>query len=247
MEVIHPDQLQPDILVGGLRIGEPVVSLTAVLMALVCLYAWFRLGAVGGADKLLRLYRLFFICMAVSGLIGGLLGHAFLYRFPFFVKMPGWISGIVAVACLGQVSIERLRQFKPDAPHRLWSAVNIGVALLALGVLCATRWFPIVEFHTAFGLLGVVGSIELGLWRRVNLRSSLFLLGSIPFAILAAGVHAVKFSLGPWFTFFDIGHLLVCGTFWMIYQSALLHEDRPRPITNNQLTNNHLTNNQLTN
>lgn len=221
MEVVYTNQLQPDILIGGWRIGEPVVSLTALLMSMVCLYAWFQLGTMGGTSKILRLYRLFFAWMALSGLIGSLLGHAFLHHFPFFVKMPGWVSGIVALTYLGQASIERFRHFQPAAAsHRLLTAVNLGGALLATGVLCATLWFPIVEFHTAFGLLGIVGLIESTLWRHLRLHSSLLLLGAIPFALLAAIVHLAKFSIGPWFTFFDIGHVFVCGTFWMIYQAA---------------------------
>lgn len=221
MEVLYTNQLQPDILIGGWRIGEPVVTLTALLMSVVCLYAWFQLGTMGGTSKILRLYRLFFAWMALSGLIGSLLGHAFLHHFPFFVKMPGWISGIVALTYLGQASVERFRLLQPaTASHRLLTTVNLGGALLAAGVLCATLWFPIVEFHTAFGLLGVVGTLEWILWRRLGLRSSFLLLGAIPFALLAAIIHIVKFSFSPWFTFFDIGHVFVCGTFWMVYQAA---------------------------
>lgn len=221
MEVLYTQQLQPDIIVNGLRIGEPVVSLTAMLMSLVCLYIWLQLRAFAPENKVLRLYRLFFAWMAISGLLGGLLGHAFLYRFPFIVKMPGWVSGIISTACLAQVSIARLRAFEQDSPHKAFTMLNVAAAVLALGILASTLWFPIVEFHTAFGLLLVVGVVETSLWRRRQLKSSAYMLMAIPFAVMAAAVHVAKFSLSPWFTFFDIGHVFVCGTFWMIYRAAL--------------------------
>ncbi|MEO6760424.1 MAG: hypothetical protein ABIO24_13280 [Saprospiraceae bacterium] len=211
--------LEPDLYIQGVRFTEFSIALTSLLVTLVCLYAWLRLGRREQQGEH-RLMRFFFLMMGLSTLVGGLAGHAFLYCLPFVAKTPGWVLGMLAVSGLAQNTIQRVKPTLGDAKTLILTRINLTEFLVALGFLFSTLWFPVVEIHSAFCLLILVGSLEIWLYRKTNFRSSLYFLWSILFAVAAAGVHVAKFSLGTWITFFDIGHVLMCGTIWMILRAA---------------------------
>ena len=220
MEVIATQNFQPDISLYGLRIGEPVITLTSVMISVICGYCWLRLGRSRSDSDTLRLTRIFFAFMGISTLIGGLVGHAFLHLLPFEYKIPGWGLGMVAASALAQASIVRSSDVVSHGIKRLLTGVNIGVFAVLFVLLISTLWFPIVEIHSAFSLLLIVTTLEMYRWRTLRDLNSKYILLGVLLAVFAALVHVVKFSLGVWFSFFDIGHLLLCGTMWMIMRGA---------------------------
>ena len=220
MEVIPTGNFQPDISLYGLRIGEPVITLTAILICLVCGYCWWRLRTVLAASDALKLTRLFFLFMGISTLIGGLVGHAFLYLLPFEFKIPGWLLGMVAASALAQASIVRSSDILSRNARRVFTVLNVGGFGVLLLFLITTLWFPIVEIQSAFCLLLIVTTLDVYRLRKVNDPESRYILGGILLAVAAVAVHGLKWSFGPWFTFFDIGHVFLCGTMWMIMRGA---------------------------
>lgn len=218
MEMIHTDQLQPDILVGGLRIGEPVVDLTAVLMALVCLCV-VPAGSGWRRGQVVAFVPFVFICMAVSGLIGGYLATLFFVPLSFFCKNAG-LDFRHRCGCLPrQVSIERLRQLNDTL---LWSALSILVLPCWLWGYCAPRaGFQSSSFTRLLVFWAWLGR-QLVVLVTLDSPQQPFV-GFHPICQSGGGRPRREVFLGPWFTFFDIGHLFM-PIFWMIYQSALLHE-----------------------
>lgn len=216
---MEPHYLEPDLYFWGLRITEFSIALTSVLVALVCLYAWLRLRRQHPAPEI-RLFRIFLILMGISTLIGGVVGHAFLYCLPFIFKTPGWVLGMLAVAALGQTCILRARPRFGPAWFQSLTVLNLLALLVATFFVFITLWFPLVEAHSAFCMLLLVGGLESWNYVETRQRSSLYFLYAILFAVAAACAHVAKISLGTWITFFDIGHLMMAGTIWMILRAA---------------------------
>ena len=220
MEVIATQNFQPDISLYGMRIGEPVITITSLMISVLCGYCWLRLGRKREDSDALRLTRIFFAFMGISTLIGGLVGHAFLHLLPFEYKIPGWTLGMVAASALAQASIARSADIISVGAKRLFAGLNIGAFAMLFVLLITTLWFPIVEIHSAFSLLLIVTTLELFRWNRLRDQASKFILLGILLAVAAALVHVLKLSLGVWFSFFDIGHLCLCGTMWMIMRGS---------------------------
>lgn len=215
--------IQPDLWLGGIRITEPTVALTAVLMALVCLWAWLRLRQNSAPTPYLIWMQRFFWTMGLSSLLGGLIGHAFLHLVPFSWKMLGWGLGMVAVAAIAQAAIEDAR------PHLRagWAAgltrVNWAVFGVSAAVVSWKLLFPLVEAHAAFCLLGLVLPLQVaGLSKRVvgTARRKQLTLWGIGVAALAVVPHVLKWSLHTWFTYFDLGHVLMCVSMWLFLRAA---------------------------
>ncbi len=220
MEVLPTANFQPDIVVAGLRLGEPMIAMTSLLVALVCFYAWKRLGKTVERDDALRLSRIFFFLLGLSTLIGAVVGHLFLYRLPFVFKTPGWGLGMLAMSALEQASIVRARPFLGAGWGRALTWINMVELTLALWFVSATIWFPGVEIHSAFGLLCVVGPLEAWLYFKTKHPGSRYILLGILILVASVGVHIMKLSLGIWFCYFDLAHLIMCGAFWCFMLGA---------------------------
>ncbi|MBC7775427.1 MAG: hypothetical protein H7246_08310 [Phycisphaerae bacterium] len=220
MEVLPTANFQPDIVVAGLRLGEPMIALTSLLVALFCFYAWNRLGHTTERDDALRLSRIFFFLMGLSTLIGAVVGHLFLYCLPFVFKAPGWLLSMVAVSAFEQGSIARARPFIGAGWGRALSWVNMLELTLALCFVTATLWFPGVEIHSAFGLLCIVAPLEAWLFFKTKLPGSRYILLGILFLVGSVGIHIMKLSLSVWFCYFDLAHLMMCGAFWCFMLGA---------------------------
>lgn len=220
MEVLPTANFQPDIILAGLRLGEPVIGLTGLLNAMVCFYAWTRLGRVAEQDDTLKLARIFFLLMVFSTLVGAIVGHFFLYCLPFVFKTPGWGLGMIAVSAFEQASIVRAKPFLGPRWGRALSWINILELTLALWFVTATLWFPGVEIHSAFGLLGIVVPLELWLFIKTKHPGSRYTLIGVLWLVASVLIHLLKISLGVWFCYFDIAHVLMCVAFWFFMLGA---------------------------
>lgn len=222
MEIIYTTRLQPDIvLFGNIRLCEPVIFLTDLLMALVCCLSFIHLRKIPHRDRVGILHQLFFLSMSGSALLGGLFGHLLQHYFSEKYRMAGWIFALLSTALLVQSSIERIGPGKPRASYRFWTGLNVFFLMAAIFFLWQTRWFPIVEMHTAFGLLTIVGVVETYLVYKHADKTARYLLAGLPFAMAAALAHLLRFSPGGvWFNFFDVGHVLLCGTFYCFFLGA---------------------------
>jgi len=225
MEEQTYNRIQPDLWIAGTRITEPTIAFTSLIITLVCLYAWQRLRRTTADSPASRWTRAFFLLMGLSTLVGGLAGHAFLHLVPFYWKAPGWILGMLASAALAQATIEHARTAVPAPWIRFFTVGNWVELVAAVVVVLSLFSFHFVEAHTAFDLLIVVGLLEAYLFRRTRHRGSAMSLMAIGLAVLAVLPHLFKYSPSPWFTYFDLGHILLCGTMWCFMRAAELKEE----------------------
>lgn len=232
MEVLITANYQPDVYFWGVRVGEPMVALTSLLVASFCIFAWVRLGKIPRPDRVNRLFRVFFLLMGLSSFTGGMIGHAFLHHFPFVFKTPAWVLGMLAVSALEQVSILRASAFLGARRTQALSWLNALQLTLALSFVFATLWFPAVEIHSAVGFLLVVAPLEGILFFKTRSAVSRFVLTGILMLVGAVVIHIWKVSAGVWFCYFDIAHLFMCGAIWMFMQGAeRLATGDLRPVT----------------
>jgi hypothetical protein len=212
--------IQPDIIVFGIRFGEPVTTLTGLLVALASFMAWWQLGKIASKNEVNVQLRLFFLLMALGTTIGGIVGHAFLYLFPYYWKLPGWTLSMLSITALERAAIlytkPLLRPFWTKF-FLLGSKIEL---ILFFGLVAYTQQFKWVEMQAGVGLLVVMGLLQIYMYHKTRDEGSLWLLGAIPVAALAVLPHILKFSPSVWFTHFDIGHLIMCIAVWVLWKGA---------------------------
>jgi hypothetical protein len=221
MEIIYTASYQPDIVLFGLRIGQPMMVLTDLLVAGVCLYGW-RVTPSKSPKALL--FRLFFLFTGLSLLLSAFLGHAFKYSLPREGVLPGWFFGILGVSAMEQSAIERTRHLYGEGIGKIFTWLNAAKAGAAFWFVSSTLWFPAVEIHAAAGMLLAVAPLETFLRIRTGDTGSKYILYGIGLLLLAVSVFIFKWILGPWMGYADIAHIIMSIAIWQFAKAGLAME-----------------------
>ncbi|MCC6410795.1 MAG: hypothetical protein IT270_04000 [Saprospiraceae bacterium] len=212
--------IQPDIYIGGLRVAEPVIALTGLIIGSVSWYAYIRLGRIAEPMTEQRLMRVFFAFMAASAVIGAFFGHAFLYHFPFYFKLPGWVLSMVAASALERASIRRVSGWAGEKNSRFFLSLNIFKWFVFAGIVGTTVFYPVVQVHMAICMLLGLGLAEFYIWKQRKDSASRLLLLSIVPLLAAALIGAFKLSPSIWFAHEDVSHMFICVSLWLLMLGA---------------------------
>lgn len=212
--------MQPDIYIGNLRLAEPGIALTGLFIAVLCGYAWWRLNKLAAPTVPQRWMRRFFGLMAISSVLGPVFGHLFYYWAGFPGKYACWIFSILSLGALAQAAIEHSRALISQGFYRGLTLANWLAVALALVVSGLQQNFHWVEAHSGLALLGFLAPLEFYVFKKRNDPGSRLLLWSLPLAVLAVIPHLVKWSPHVWFTYFDVGHVVLLGSLWCMLLGA---------------------------
>ncbi|MDH4297014.1 MAG: hypothetical protein OEV74_12075, partial [Cyclobacteriaceae bacterium] len=170
----------------GILIQEPVTAVTDLLVSAVCFYAFSRLKPGNASATLLKYY---FLTMGLATGYSGIIGHAFLYYFDFGWKLPGWLMSMFSVALLERGSIMHARPILTKKQGDFFTLLNSIELLLLNIIVLATFNFTFVEVHAAYGLLVVVFSFQVYIFKITKAESSMLFIIAICISALAATVH----------------------------------------------------------
>ncbi len=203
---------------AGIRIDAPVVTLTDLIVSALCLYFFYRLQKSGKKEKVFIYFKIYFLNMGIATLLGGLIGHAFLYNFSFFWKLPGWIMSMISIMFVERAAIEHNRIWLSESIIKVFRVINILEFLTFLTLTIVTLNFFFVEFHSGYGLMFVVLSLEGFLFWKTKNKASRLLLTGVGFAALAALFFMNKISPHQWFNYLSISHIFmaIAATFFYI-------------------------------
>jgi len=206
------------IYISGIRVDEPIVTLTDLIVSFLCLYFFYRIQKSGKKEKVFLYFKIYFLNMGIATLLGGLIGHAFLYNFSFYWKLPGWIMSMISIMFVERAAIEHTRIWLKETIIKTFRVINILEFLTFLTLTITSLNFFFVEFHSGYGLMFVVLSLEGFLfWKTKNLASKHMLIG-VGFAAIAALFFMTKTSPHQWFNYLSVSHILmaVAATFFYI-------------------------------
>lgn len=212
--------MQPDIYIGNLRLAEPGIALTGLFIAALCGYAWWRLMRLTTPNLPQIWMRRFFGLMAISSMFGPLFGHLFYYWAGFPGKYVCWVFSILSLGALAQAAIEHNRALLSPGTFRNLTLANWLAVAVALGISGIQKNFHWVEAHSALALLGFLAPLEYRVFKKRNDPGSRLLLWSLPLAVLAVIPHLIKWSPHVWFTYFDVGHVVLLGSLWCMLRGA---------------------------
>lgn len=204
--------------IGNVLVMEPVTTATDLLVSAICIYAFIALEKNENSDKtVLKLYRYFFLTMAMATAFGGLIGHAFLHYLSFEWKLPGWILSMVSVGLAERASIIHAKPLLKKRTGNFFAFINIAELLMFIFLSMYTLNFIFVEIHAVYGLLLVLFSFELYVYKKTKDAGSKLTLWSILFAFVAAIIHLTKFSMHKWFNYLDISHIFMAISSYILY------------------------------
>jgi len=203
----------------GVKVLEPITTLTDLVVAAVCFYAFVRLHRSKSREKSVVYFKFFFLFMGVSTTLGGLIGHAFLYAFGFAWKLPGWVVGMCSVAFMERAAIKQSRSVMPRGLNDFLAWMNIIELAGFIFIAFYTLNFFYVEVHATYGLL-VVFFLECFLYQKKKDKESRYILYGVTVSALAALVHIAKISPHTWFNYMDLSHIFMALGSYLFYLGA---------------------------
>lgn len=209
------------ITVWGLRIDEPVVTLTDLLVSVVCFVAAWKIHKSGKPELTFLYFKIYFFSMGIATLLGGIIGHAFMYAFSFYWKLPGWISSMISIMFVERAVIEHTRIWLKPSLIKILGIINIIEFLTFLTLTIVTLDFFFVEFHSGYGLMFVVLSLEGFLFLKTRNKAGKYLLTGVAFAAVAALFFMTKTSPHRWFDYLCVSHVLMAVGAWFFYLGAM--------------------------
>jgi hypothetical protein len=205
----------------GIRIDEPVVTLTDLVVSAACFYFAWRLYRQGKKGKVHTYFQLYFFIMGLATAFGGIIGHAFIYALPFAWKLVGWIISMISIMMIERAAIEHTKLvFRPGILQALrWINVVEFITFLGLTIYTLDFWF--VQFHSGYGLMFVVLSLEGYLYYKTrNTASGNMLIGCF-FAAIAAIFFIYHISPHQWFNYICMSHLWMTIAAWFFWRGAM--------------------------
>ena len=209
------------IYIFGIKILEPVATVTDLLVSVVCFFAFYKIHKTGKKEKIFFYFKSYFLLMAFATLIGGLIGHAFLYKFTFAWKLPGWILSMFSIMLVERASIEHTKIIVKPQIIKVLRVVNTLELLTFLTLTLFTLDFTFVEFHSGYGLMFVVLSLQSFLFYKTRNKASKTILIGIGFAAVAALIFMNEIDFHQWFNHLAASHTLMAVAAIFFYKGVL--------------------------
>jgi hypothetical protein len=207
----------------GLRVDEPVVTITDLLVSVLCFIYAYKINQWNKKEKIFLYFKLYFLLMGLATALGGIIGHAFLYAFNFYWKLPGWITSMISIMFVERAAIEHTKIYIKKSIVKTLLTINIIEFLVFLTLTIATLNFFFVEIHSGYGLMFVVLSLEVILLVKTKNPASKLILTGVGFAAIAALFFMFEISPHQWFNYLSVSHVLmaVAATFFYLGTSKI--------------------------
>jgi uncharacterized protein DUF6962 len=213
--------IQPDITLLGLRIQEPMIVLTDIILGLVCFYAYSKLSKSGSrANSLMKYY---FLVFGISAIVGGVLGHGFIYALDFSWKLAGWVPAILSVLLLEFAALEHARAFLNTKALNNFKAINILVTVVTLTLTIYYVNFKFVEMHSAYGILVVFLPLHILIYRKTKNPGSKFMIYSVIALFSTLFVFRIPIVIHTYFNHLDLAHLIIGVTVLLMLKGTRLY------------------------
>lgn len=225
---------QPPIEIFDVKILEPVTTATDLLVSAVCFYAFYKLVKSGRKERVFYYLKMYFLLMGIATTFGGLIGHAFLYKFPatlvlpgwleqfindvwflnsgdeaYLWKLPGWFVSMLSIMFVERASIQHVSPIVSSRVSMSFRVVNLIELAVFMLITFITLNFRYVEIHSGYGLMFVVLSLQLYAFIKTREEGSKYFLFGVATAAIAALFFMNEISLHPYFNYTDISHTIM--------------------------------------
>lgn len=219
----------PDLFIFGIRIAEPITSITDLLAASIAFTAYALLGeSRRPLTREKEFFRRYFLFLAVATTASGLFGHAFRYVVPDVFRILGWNLSALAVFSAQLGSNEGFERYIPEAFGRSFRILPWIQLFVTTWFVWRLRRFGVITMNTVVGLLGYVMPVQIAIFRRTGSVYRKRVATAIVLGLVPAAIFTYQIGVGPWLTHRDLSHLAVAAIIgYMFYgvQNLDLNED----------------------
>lgn len=213
----------PSIELFGVRVDEPITTGTDIIFALVGIVGFFKLMNKEN-QKHVSIYNYFFLGTGVSALVAGVLGHAFLYKFGYEIKIVGWVAGILGTSFAQFGALFHVRKNINANVFKTLLWLCYAEVIIAMIILTLSPSFFVVIFHNIFGLLLMVTILEWRNYIKTHSELSKMMVIGVGIAVIAIIFHTTKISISNWFNYMDISHVFMATSLYVMIKGVRVEQ-----------------------
>jgi len=221
---------QPDVNILGIRLQEPITTITDLLVTVVCFYAYWKIEKSDVSSKAVQYIKYYFVLMGIAIALGGLIGHGFQYIFPHESKSVGWVIGMFAVLFFEFSALNYTANLIPSKLHKVLIGFCLIEIVIALIFTVSFMDFKYVQYHMSYGFIMVVFSLHLLIYYKTNDNGSRWMLAGV--AMLAIAISAFNYRVAPhiWFNHNDLSHVIIAVATYLFLKGALHLGEPPKKL-----------------
>lgn len=217
------DQKQQDqaleieiITVAGLTIGEPVTSLTDIVLAVISFTLFARIKNRLNESFFNNSWRMFFLFMGISTGTGALAHalngtEAIWWYNTLFMAMTVFSSISVFFALKATIRFTNM----DSGVRKFLTITNFVLLAVFMAYTFISNNFEIFKIHAAAGLF-LIFLTHFIAWQRSHSGSG-WIMSGMGISFFTVLIHTQQFSLSPWFNYKDISHVIMMVSLVMIY------------------------------
>ena len=210
----------PDIFILGMRIQEPITTLTDIFVTIVCFYAAAQTKKKLAPGSQRNYFSFYFILMGLSTLFGGVCGHAFQYELGLIGKLPGWLISTAAILLFALATIKLTMPILSIKARRALNALILIESVVSFLLIAKTHDLKYVQFHATFGLLLVSTSLHaIMAFKKIN-EGSKYIIAGVGVSAIMAIIFNLQLAISQWFNHMDIAHVLMGLTIWLFLKGV---------------------------
>jgi len=215
---------QPDIFIFGIRVQEAMNVLTDIFLATVSFYAYYKLPKT--TDRAQNLMKWYFLIFGLGALIGGIVGHAFLYAYSNYWRLLGWSFTALSALILELAALEQAKDLlKPSFAKALKPFIYVEfVVIIILTALDVD--FKYITIHSAIAMMLVFTPIQIYVYRKTKNLGSKYMLYSVLVLISTLAVFKIPIVIHQWFNHKDLAHVVVALSVLFMLKGAQLYHQR---------------------
>lgn len=204
----------------GITILEPITVLTNLFITAMCLYAFSKLKHLRKINPIQNQVKYFFLLMALSTLVGGVIGHGFLYITGVYGKLPGWYISMLAVAIMERAAIKHAQPLLAAFWGKFFSVLNYVEITIFMVLSFITLNFRFIELHATYGLFVVVFSLELYIYIKKRHGAGVPLFLATGCGMIAALIHLFELGINRWINYNDVSHIAMVAAIYFYYRAS---------------------------
>ncbi len=237
MQPIDPI-LNPTVFVGAFEWREPVTCLTDFLVAIVAMYAFYRLQTYRGKKaENFNFYKYYFLCFAIGMTSAAWFGHGLQAYVGPRMKIIGWLMSASGLFCMAMASLKEIEEhLNPVVTRTIRSWLMLQYAIIVMMMISpAHSNFVITQLNSTVMLIFLILPMQAYHYRVDGSLGSLRIVGAILYGIIPGLVYTNQISVHRWFNYHDISHVLMSGfmglMFWGVWTLVKEMDDQTQTKT----------------
>jgi len=204
--------LNPTIFLGNFEWREPVTTLTDFLVASVAFIGFMKYKSYSKEKpESFNYFKYYFLCFAIGMTSAAWFGHGLQAYFGPEFKRIGWVCGATGLLLFGLGSLIEIKNHLSHSIATILKSLFIAQYVLFIFLMIIPMYsdFIYAQLSSTVSLIAFILPFTIYNYWKTKSKGSFIIMLTIGYSIIPGLVYNNQISVGRWFNYHDISHVLM--------------------------------------